>query len=238
LGFWTSPLKLANIPPNKLKTWYLSTFGVHTFTKLATYALTVESVRLARAALGLRAKSFRDLCRREAIAFHNCKTPNAPEFIDWLRTERVDILIIMDGHILKQPVLATPRLGTINKHAALLPSHRGLFPYFWARLENDVQAVSFHTVVQEIDAGNLLLQEVMDRQYTGSMVQFYQQTFQRYPEHLTAAIEALTAGKFLTEPENVKSSYHGLPAREDVRRFESAGGKIIRWRDIPNGLRG
>jgi methionyl-tRNA formyltransferase len=238
VGFWTSQLKLANIPPKQLKTWYLRTFGIHTFTKLAIYASVVEAAHLAHAVLGLKAKSFHDLCRREAIDHHVCEGPNTPEFIDWLRVTGVDILVIMDGHILKQPILTAPRLGTINKHAALLPSHRGLFPYLWARLDNDTQAISFHTVVQEIDAGNLLIQEVMESQYTNSMVQFYQQTFLRYPRHLCAAIDALVEKQFCTEPTNVKPSYQGLPTRKDVKQFESVGGKIIRWRDIPHAFRG
>ncbi|MGH9907119.1 MAG: formyltransferase family protein [Pyrinomonadaceae bacterium] len=236
-GFWLCPKKLANLKSHEVNGWYLRTFGIHTFIKLGAYAAAAETIRLLGACLRRRSMSFRGLCRHHKLGFGVCVGPNDSTFIEWLEKNQIDILVIMVGHILKDRLLTTPRLGIINKHAALLPAHKGLFPYFWARLSGDLQGISFHTVVREIDAGNLLVQEqVEDRISTSSMIRFYGYVFERYPGMLVSAIRNLSSGNFTFSRRSLPSSYHGLPSREDVRAFEKQGGVVITWRDVWSSL--
>lgn len=63
-------------------------------------------------------------------------------------------LVMAYGHILRQPVIDTPRLGTVNLHASLLPKLRGASPIQTAIATGEREtAVSLMRIVLALDAG-------------------------------------------------------------------------------------
>tara|TARA_B100001964_G_C14046941_1_gene515203 strand:- start:277 stop:714 length:438 start_codon:yes stop_codon:yes gene_type:complete len=139
----------------------------------------------------------------------------------------------MCSYILKDKTISSPKLGIINKHAALLPANKGLFPYFWARLKNQKQGVSFHMVVRKIDGGKVLAQEYVPSYHTQSMIDFYFYVYrQRYADMLIESLNRLSSGQHIDQSHNYPASYHGLPTQDDYIKFRKQGGKIIRWRDV------
>ena len=63
-------------------------------------------------------------------------------------------LVMAYGHILKDAFIATPKLGTVNLHASLLPSLRGASPIQTAVATGCTEtAVSLMRIVRELDAG-------------------------------------------------------------------------------------
>lgn len=66
-----------------------------------------------------------------------------------------DVALVMAyGHILKQAVFDTPRLGTLNLHASILPHYRGASPIQTAVAEGEAQTgVSLMRIVRQLDAG-------------------------------------------------------------------------------------
>lgn len=63
-------------------------------------------------------------------------------------------LVMAYGHILRQPVIDTPRLGTVNLHASLLPGLRGASPIQTAVASGAAETgVAFMRIVPELDAG-------------------------------------------------------------------------------------
>lgn len=77
-------------------------------------------------------------------------------------TERVallglqpDVALVMAyGHILREDVIATPRLGTLNLHTSLLPAYRGASPIQTAIAAGERRtAVSLMRIVRRLDAG-------------------------------------------------------------------------------------
>jgi len=63
-------------------------------------------------------------------------------------------LVMAYGHILKEDFIATPRLGTLNLHASLLPSYRGASPIQSAIAAGEsATGVSLMRIVRELDAG-------------------------------------------------------------------------------------
>lgn len=63
-------------------------------------------------------------------------------------------LVMAYGHILKDDVIATPRLGTVNLHASLLPKLRGASPIQTAVATGEPETgVAFMRIVAELDAG-------------------------------------------------------------------------------------
>lgn len=63
-------------------------------------------------------------------------------------------LVMAYGHILKDDVIATPRLGTFNLHASLLPAYRGASPIQSAVASGERETgVTFMRIVRQLDAG-------------------------------------------------------------------------------------
>ena len=70
------------------------------------------------------------------------------------------VLIMAYGHILKDPVIQTPTLGTFNLHTSLLPKYRGASPIQTAVAESEKETgVSLMKIVRELDAGPVADQE-------------------------------------------------------------------------------
>jgi len=63
-------------------------------------------------------------------------------------------LVMAYGHILRDPFIATPRLGTLNLHASLLPKYRGASPIQTAIANGEKETgVSLMRIVRKLDAG-------------------------------------------------------------------------------------
>jgi len=63
-------------------------------------------------------------------------------------------LVMAYGHILKQDFIDTPRLGTLNLHASLLPKYRGASPIQTAIANGENETgVSLMRIVRQLDAG-------------------------------------------------------------------------------------
>ena len=63
-------------------------------------------------------------------------------------------LVMAYGHILKQDFIDTPRLGTLNLHASLLPKYRGASPIQTAIANGEsATGVSLMRIVRQLDAG-------------------------------------------------------------------------------------
>jgi methionyl-tRNA formyltransferase len=74
---------------------------------------------------------------------------------DELAKLRPDLSLVMAyGHILRDPFIATPRLGTVNLHASILPSYRGASPIQTAvACAERETGVTLMRIVRQLDAG-------------------------------------------------------------------------------------
>jgi methionyl-tRNA formyltransferase len=63
-------------------------------------------------------------------------------------------LVVAFGHILRDELIAAPRLGTLNLHASLLPRYRGASPIQAAIASGDRETgLTLMRIVRELDAG-------------------------------------------------------------------------------------
>jgi methionyl-tRNA formyltransferase len=77
--------------------------------------------------------------------------PTGDLFLAALRRFNADIgVVVAYGHLLRQPVLDTPRLGMVNVHASLLPRLRGAAPIQWAIANGDAET---GVSIMQMDAG-------------------------------------------------------------------------------------
>jgi methionyl-tRNA formyltransferase len=95
----------------------------------------------------------------EGIPVLQPEQPKSPEFVQALETMEADASIVVAyGRILTRAVIDTPRLGTFNVHASLLPHLRGAAPIQAAILEGLTETgVTIMRLVPALDAGPMLL---------------------------------------------------------------------------------
>jgi methionyl-tRNA formyltransferase len=83
-----------------------------------------------------------------------------PEIASRIAAAKPDLICITGFPWLLGPeILAIPREGALNAHAALLPRHRGPLPLFWIYYHDDRETgVTVHQVTARADAGDMLEQ--------------------------------------------------------------------------------
>jgi methionyl-tRNA formyltransferase len=78
-----------------------------------------------------------------------------PEVREQLAGMNADVSLVMAyGHILRDDFIGTPRLGTLNLHASILPKYRGASPIQTAIANGETETgVSLMRIVRKLDAG-------------------------------------------------------------------------------------
>ena len=232
-GFWCCDQKFSNKKKLSAWKWYYNTLGWYNFIKLGFFVVVFKVSALIKSLSGKYHLSFESLCKANGISFYKTKTPNTPEFIRWLQKEQIDVLIIMVDHILKEGTLEAVKLATVNKHAGLLPQNKGLFPYFWAVVNDTKQGISFHKVNEAIDEGDLYFQEeVTSPSHTSSMIAFYYYVHGSYYKMLETAITNIKNKVTIKQNDESPHSYYSLPQKSDYLIFKEKGGVIMKWTDL------
>ena len=66
-------------------------------------------------------------------------------------------MVVSYGHILKEALLALPKLYPLNIHASLLPKYRGSSPINWAIINGDKETgISIIRMDRFMDSGDIL----------------------------------------------------------------------------------
>ena len=94
----------------------------------------------------------------EGIPVLQPEDPNAPEFVEALRSLGAEISVVVAyGRILSKEVLDLPERGSINVHGSLLPELRGAGPVHWAIIRGHANTgVTVMRIVPELDSGPIL----------------------------------------------------------------------------------
>lgn len=231
-GFWNCEEKFYNVKKEDTYKWYLKTFGLPNFIKLGLFTIISRISLIVKSIFFGYFNSFENLCIANHMDYFTTSNPNAPEFVEWVKKNEIDILIVMVGHILKKEILNAPAVCSLNRHSGLLPANKGVLPYFWARIKNQTQGISFHLMTEQIDEGKLAYQEkVENKKLTSSLVSFYFYSHENYSRMLSMALKNIENEVYITPLTN-ESSYYGLPSANDYQKFQSVGGRIINWSDI------
>jgi len=100
------------------------------------------------------------LARERQLELAQPENPNAPAFVEELRSLGADVFVVVAyGYILSRELLAAPRLGCINVHGSLLPDYRGASPVACAILDGvSGTGVTTMWLDEGIDTGDIILQ--------------------------------------------------------------------------------
>lgn len=105
-------------------------------------------------------RSVQGVARKYNIPVVNACDLNSKDFIEKLRKFSPDVVINQTELLLKEEILAVPKIGIINRHASLLPHFRGRLASWWSHAaELPEYGVTIHFVDKEIDSGPIIMQK-------------------------------------------------------------------------------
>ena len=232
VGIYLFPSRLKQLEGAAIPLWYLRTFGIRDFLVLAAFAL-----RRRLELLGKPYSNWKKLANAYGVELRSAQSPNDTEVVHWVRDNRIDVAFIMVGHILKGEILETPNIGIINKHAAILPHCRGLFPYFWSKLTDAPVGVTYHRVEKGIDTGEVLVQAKHTRQdRLLSMLRFYIDVFAALPRMAKIAMDRIVADSYSKtaplESAGHAANYYSTPTTADVAAYRGRSFCMTSFSDL------
>ena len=109
------------------------------------------------------------------------------------------ILVNSYSMILREEILAIPRLGGINIHSALLPKYRGCNPTQWAILSGEsLTGVTMHEMSAGLDEGPIIDQRAVPIFFEDSWQSACARISRATDDLIAANLHAMLAGKWQT----------------------------------------
>jgi methionyl-tRNA formyltransferase len=145
-----------------------------------------------------------------------------------IRDWQPDLVIsIYLNQLIKTELINLAPKGTLNIHPALLPRHRGLFPYFWVIANRELETgVTIHWVDEKFDTGDILLQKniMVDRDDTITTLSYKSAIVGA--KMLVEAVDLVASGNppAITQ-NNIQASYHSWPTPAAQHIFRQFGGR-------------
>tara|TARA_B110001450_G_C17636000_1_gene487203 strand:+ start:276 stop:1067 length:792 start_codon:yes stop_codon:yes gene_type:complete len=221
---WILPNKLSNFSGNKISIWYLKTFGLAIFLKLSFFYVITLIYNFFN-----EVNNFKDLGSKYNIKCTYISTTNNKYLLKNIKENNNKISLLITNHILKKKLLRQKNHFFINKHSSLLPSYRGLMPYFWTKIDNKDNGITFHLVNKKIDSGKIIFQKKIKKKFN-SMIEFYLDVFKKFPKYFLQATKNLEKKKFIRFKS--KKSYYSIPTRKDYIKFLKKNGNVIIFADL------
>lgn len=167
--------------------------------------------------------SFVDDARAAGIPAYAPTKPNAPEFVETLRSLQPNLFLAV-GYtgIMRPPLLAVPKLLAANFHASLLPAYRGLHPLYWALRNGEKWAgLTVHVMDGAIDTGDILYQVRVPVQPGDSVSSLYDRVMVESIPLVRLLIEDAALGSLVRRPQGTDGvSYYGRTSYESETRHE------------------
>jgi folate-dependent phosphoribosylglycinamide formyltransferase PurN len=143
-----------------------------------------------------------------------------------------DFIIVMNfDQILQPPLIALPRLATINIHPSLLPALRGPCPVLWAVGERRSRSgVTIHIIEdQTIDAGPVLAQVEVPIGAYRSVAEVNSALFVAGAHALRPTMEQFATDRAMACKQNLaEGHYAGFPTRTEMAAFRRTGLRLCR----------
>jgi len=222
VGIFVFPDKLKGKSGVRLYWEYLKIMGLVDFIKLA-----IKTVLYEKNTKNKKYKNFQDLGDKNNIPVFYKDSPNADFVVSWVEKNNVDIIFITLGYIIKKKLLQAVKGMIINKHSALLPAYRGIWPVFWTIKDDKLPiGVTIHEVNEKIDKGEIFLQKKYDMLKSKSVFDYYIDIYNDMPDLLLETLNLLNSGE--RKKENIiETSYFSLPTKKDYQEFKKENKKFV-----------
>jgi UDP-4-amino-4-deoxy-L-arabinose formyltransferase / UDP-glucuronic acid dehydrogenase (UDP-4-keto-hexauronic acid decarboxylating) len=144
----------------------------------------------------------------------------APKWLDVIRELAPDILLsCYYRHMIREEILAIPRLAAVNLHGSLLPRYRGRCPINWQLIHGESEAgVTLHHMVRRADAGDIVGQRSVTIAEGDTALTLFRKLEPAAEELLRVSIPLLLNGTAPRIPQDhSRASYFGGRRPEDGR---------------------
>jgi methionyl-tRNA formyltransferase len=222
VGLATSDGDRLTIGKNRSKNTYvfslLLIMGIGPFIR---YSWTTARFKLNKilAKRGLaKNPTLRAYAESQGIPTWHIKTPNSKAFLDELRALNIDVIINQSQNILKAGLLSVPKLGTLNRHNALLPKNRGRLTPFWVLYKQEPETgVSIHWVTEGIDAGDIVVQERYAVSKKDTFASLVDKNYQIAPKAMIKALSLLESGNYVPiDNPDEEATYNTVPTFKEA----------------------
>lgn len=143
------------------------------------------------------ASDYRILCDELGLVLHEVANINDESAVALVEAAAPDLLVVLGwSQILREPVLAVPRIGAVGAHASLLPSNRGRAPVNWAIIRGEKRTGNtLMWLATGVDSGDIIDQRVIPIEDHDSCATIYQQVAQTNRDMVMGLLERLDAGE-------------------------------------------
>lgn len=172
--------------------------------------------------------SLRDMRARYNVPVIGSTDVNSAATFAQIKAWQPDLILsIYLNQLIKRDLIHLPTQGTLNIHPALLPRHRGLFPYFWVIAAGEKETgITIHWVDEKFDTGDLLMQEKITVSPADTITSLSYRCAVLGADMLVEAVKLVEQGQPPRIPQNSsQASYHSWPKPADQRRFRQQGGR-------------
>ncbi|OQX39410.1 MAG: hypothetical protein B0D91_01655 [Oceanospirillales bacterium LUC14_002_19_P2] len=139
-----------------------------------------------------------------------------------------DIIISSCSLIFGEALLSLPSIACINRHSALLPAYKGLWPVFQAvRNGEEYTGVSIHTMERTIDTGKVLSFRKVPITTNTSVSTLYSRCFEVSTDALLEALDNIRNDHWQGDATGQRPSYFSFPTAEQWAQFRKRGGRFI-----------
>jgi len=167
------------------------------------------------------------VCRKKCIKYYKVKDINDESVLRNLKQLKPDLIINLGNQIYSEELLNIPKYGCINKHCSLLPAYQGVYPVWWALLNNEKEiGVTVYFMNREIDKGEVILQKKIEVLSQDSFFSLYDKCFGLSCQIIMETIEKIKSGEFEHVLTNYHPSYFSYPSKRDSELFFKASKKI------------
>jgi folate-dependent phosphoribosylglycinamide formyltransferase PurN len=185
-----------------------------------------KAVDKARASAGLllrragarfhRPRSLRELAIARKVPYTRCPPLRADEAVASARAMAPDLIVVAAfSQILRDPILAIPKLGCINVHPSLLPAYRGPNPFYWVLHNGELRTgVTVHYMSSGIDTGDIIAQSAFDVEPTDDEIALRDRSASVAAPLVVRVVEMLREGTAPRIPQQEeRASYYSHPPR-------------------------
>ena len=153
---------------------------------------------------------------------------NQKQYLSWLREKEPDVIFSSCTLYFKRDILDLPKICCLNRHAAHLPSYKGVWAIFHAyRNKEKLIASSIHKMTLKIDGGEVMAQKIYPLDSLMTIDELYKESYTFAADLLLEALSNLEDPFFKSPDGSGKESYYSFPTKKQVLEFRELKGKFI-----------
>jgi methionyl-tRNA formyltransferase len=169
--------------------------------------------------LQVQSSAVKQLAEKHKLKIFQPEKLKNQEFLDEIKELNPDLGVVVAFRMMPEVLWSMPKLGTINLHASLLPAYRGAAPINRAVMAGEIKTgISTFLLRQEIDTGDLLMQEEMEIGENETAGSLYNRMMEQGAELMWKTIQGLMDGNIKPIPQDeTKVSSAPKIYREDCK---------------------